>query len=137
MNEFSVLVAVAALVILLVLSEIVAAVLPVVIVVTLVPPHEREDLARLLAACDSSRRLRLWPALRTAVEARRRARRRAHRRDPLRNAAGDRDAPFSGARNGAIEINPPWRGTADADRLRDPTGARPFLPYSPGPAGDR
>ncbi|GIE78907.1 hypothetical protein Aph02nite_48570 [Actinoplanes philippinensis] len=58
---------------LLVLTEIAAAVLPMVIVLLFVPPHERDGLARLLAACDSSRRLRLWPALRAAVRARRRA----------------------------------------------------------------
>ncbi|GAA4942337.1 hypothetical protein [Actinoplanes utahensis] len=56
----------------IVLTEIVAAALPVVIVITVVPPEEREALARLLAACDSSRRLRLWPALRLAVRERRR-----------------------------------------------------------------
>jgi hypothetical protein len=58
---------------LLVLTEIIAAVLPMVIVLLFVPPHERDGLARLLAVCDSSRRLRLWPALRAAVAARRRA----------------------------------------------------------------
>lgn len=62
----------ATIVILLVLTEITSAVLPIVIVLLFVPPHERADLARLIAACDSSRRLRLWPALRVAVLARRR-----------------------------------------------------------------
>jgi hypothetical protein len=60
----------------LILTELVAATLPVVIVIAMVPPEERESLARLLAACDSSRRLRLWPALRLAVRARRRQLRR-------------------------------------------------------------
>ncbi|GIE91313.1 hypothetical protein [Actinoplanes regularis] len=55
----------------LVLTELVAAALPVIIVIAMVPPHEREGLARLLAACDSSRRLRLWTALRLAVRDRR------------------------------------------------------------------
>jgi hypothetical protein len=128
MNEFALLVAVAVLVASLVLSEIVAAVLPIIIVVVLIPPQERDDLARLLAACDSSRRLRLWSALRTAVEARRRARRRAHRRDPLRNAAGDREGPFSGARGGEMEINLPWRDAAYSDRP---------LRHSNGPSDDR
>jgi len=57
----------------LVMTELVAAALPVVIVIAVVPPEEREGLAKLLAACDSSRRLRLWPALRLAVRARREA----------------------------------------------------------------
>ncbi|MET7396946.1 hypothetical protein ABZS66_26030 [Dactylosporangium sp. NPDC005572] len=62
---------------LIVLTELVAAALPVVIVIAMVPPEEREGLARLIAACDSSRRLRLWPALRLAVRARREEARRA------------------------------------------------------------
>ncbi|MEU4237360.1 hypothetical protein [Actinoplanes sp. NPDC026619] len=56
---------------LLILTEIVAAALPVIIIIVAVPPEEREALAKLLAACDSSRKLRLWPALRLAVRARR------------------------------------------------------------------
>jgi hypothetical protein len=54
--------------------EVLAAVLPMLIVVLFVPPAERFGLAALLAAADSSARLRLWPALRLAVIARRRAR---------------------------------------------------------------
>jgi hypothetical protein len=114
MNEFSVLVAVAVLVTLLVLSEIAAAVLPLIIVVTLVPPEERDDLARVLAACDSSRRLRLWPALRTAVEARRRAR----RQDPLRNATGDPGPAYAWTGNGGPVVNPPRPYTADRNQPR-------------------
>jgi hypothetical protein len=53
--------------------EVAAAVLPLLIVVTLVPSHERTAVAEMLAAIDSSRRLRLWPALRVAVAARRSA----------------------------------------------------------------
>jgi hypothetical protein len=49
-------------------------VLPILIVIVLVPPEQRDDLARVVAACDSSRRLRAWRALRLAVEARRRER---------------------------------------------------------------
>jgi hypothetical protein len=56
---------------LLILTELVAAALPVIIVIAMVPPQERDGLARLLAVCDSSRKLRLWPALRLAVRARR------------------------------------------------------------------
>lgn len=70
---------VAALVMFVVVSELVAAAIPMIIVITLVPPHERADLARVLAAADSSRRLRLWPALRLATTARRRQRDRHHR----------------------------------------------------------
>jgi len=76
MNEFAVLAAVATLVILVVLAEIAAAALPLIIVITLVPPHERPELAAVLAACDSSRKLRLWAALQAAVKARRLRRRR-------------------------------------------------------------
>ena len=76
MNEFAVVAAVAVLVMLFVIAEIAAAVLPLIIVVALVPPEERHGLAELLAATDSSRRLRLWPALRVAVAARRNQRQR-------------------------------------------------------------
>jgi len=67
-----VLAAIGTLVVLL-LTELVAAVLPILVVVALVPPEERGELADLLAAADSRRRLRLWRALRVAVHARRRA----------------------------------------------------------------
>jgi hypothetical protein len=69
-TDYVVIVAVGALA-LLVLTELVAAALPVLIVIAMVPPEEREGLAKLLAACDSSRKLRLWRALRLAVRARR------------------------------------------------------------------
>lgn len=75
MTDYIVIVALGALVV-LVLTELVAAALPVLIVIAMVPPEEREGLARLLAACDSSRRLRLWPALRLATLARREQARR-------------------------------------------------------------
>ncbi|WP_127503086.1 hypothetical protein [Actinoplanes solisilvae] len=67
---------VAALVALCVLAELLAAVVPLVVVIAFVPPEERPALAVTLAAADSSRRLRLWPALRVAVTARRVSRRR-------------------------------------------------------------
>lgn len=70
MTDYAVIAAVGTLAI-IVLTELVAAALPVIIVIATVPPHEREELAKLLAACDSSRKLRLWPALRIAVRARR------------------------------------------------------------------
>jgi hypothetical protein len=73
MNDLVVVAAVAALVVLIVMVELAAAVLPVLIVVTMVPPGERQGLAELMAAADSSRRLRVWSALRLAVAARRRA----------------------------------------------------------------
>lgn len=74
MNEIAVIAAIAALIMLFVLAEIAAAVLPLIIVVALVPPEERADLAKVVAACDSSRRLRFWPALRAAVTMRRQQR---------------------------------------------------------------
>lgn len=63
--------AIAAVVILVVFAEVAAAVLPVIIILALVPPEERQGLAELIAATDSSRKLRVWPALRLAVAARR------------------------------------------------------------------
>lgn len=95
MTDFAVLAAVAALVMLFVLAEIVAAVLPVIIVVTLVPPAEREGLAKVIAACDSSSKLRVWSALRVAVRARRAQRREPE--DPNLNRHGDLDAAFGNA----------------------------------------
>jgi len=80
---------IAALVLLFVVSEIVAAVLPLMIVLLAVPDREREALARVLAALDSSRRLRLWTTLRFAVTMRRQERQQARKataaRDPRRN----------------------------------------------------
>jgi hypothetical protein len=70
---------------LLVLTELVAAALPVVIVLAVVPPEEREGLAKLLAACDSSRKLRLWRTLRLAV--------RTRREEATGTRAGDRGHP--------------------------------------------
>ena len=78
MTDYMVFVVLGALAV-LILTELVAATLPVLIVIATVPPEEREGLAKLLAACDSSRRLRLWPALRLAVRARRAEARRARR----------------------------------------------------------
>jgi len=75
MTSLAVVATVAGLVAFLIVSEVVAAVLPLVIVVAFVPPEERRGLAELLAATDSSRRLRLWPALRAAATARRSRRR--------------------------------------------------------------
>ncbi|WP_412741707.1 hypothetical protein [Krasilnikovia sp. MM14-A1004] len=86
MTGFVVLVAAGALAV-LILTELVAAALPVLIVIAVVPPEEREGLAKLLAACDSSPKLRLWTALRLAVWARRdeakHARTDAHRQHPV------------------------------------------------------
>lgn len=58
--------------------EMLAAVLPLVIVMLFVPPGERAELAAVLAAADSSPRLRFWSAANVAVLARRR-RQRARR----------------------------------------------------------
>ena len=65
---------VAVVVIVIVALEMLTAVLPLLIVILFVPPEERADLADVLAAADSSPRLRLWPALTAAVIARRRQR---------------------------------------------------------------
>jgi hypothetical protein len=70
----------------IILTELIAAALPVVIVIALVPPEQREALARLLAVCDSSRKLRLWKALRIAVRARRAQIRATQRRRPRAEA---------------------------------------------------
>ena len=90
---------IALLVLLFVLSEIVAAVLPLVIVLMAVPAREREALARVLAALDSSRRLRLWTTLRFAVTMRRQERRLAREaaaaRDPRRNPYAHLNAHFA------------------------------------------
>lgn len=53
------------------LTELLAAALPLLLVITMVPHQERAQLAELIAAVDQSRRLRLWPALRAAIAARR------------------------------------------------------------------
>jgi hypothetical protein len=79
-------------------AEVLAAVLPLVIVLTFVPPEQRDPLARLLAACDSSRRLRFWPALRVAVRARRHERQRP---EPDRNTP----PAFGHARGHDLPIN--------------------------------
>jgi hypothetical protein len=71
MSTFAAVIAIAVLVSLIIIVELVAAVVPIIVIVTLVPAEERIALAQLLANADSSRRLRLWPALRAAVIARR------------------------------------------------------------------
>lgn len=69
--------ALSVLVVLVLVVELLAATVPMLIVITMVPPEEREALARVLAAADSSRRLRLWPALRAAIAGREAVRREA------------------------------------------------------------
>ncbi|GAA0934753.1 hypothetical protein [Virgisporangium aurantiacum] len=73
---------VAVVVIVVVALEMLTAVLPLIIVIAFVPPGERADLAELLAAADSSPKLRLWPALNAAVVARRRRRKAMARERP-------------------------------------------------------
>lgn len=107
MVSVTVLVAVALTVLVIVVAEVLAAVLPLVIVLMFVPPEQRDSLAHLLAACDNSRRLRFWPALRVAVRARR-GRRRRH--GPDLNSP-----PSFGAGNG-LPINPSHRRTTAYDR---------------------
>lgn len=55
----------------IVITEVVVAIVPLLLVLALVPRDERRELAEVLAALDSRRRLRLWPTLRYAVNARR------------------------------------------------------------------
>jgi hypothetical protein len=62
---------VAILVVCVLMVEIAAAIAPILIILTLVPREDRAGLAHLLAQVDSSRRLRLWPALRAATARRR------------------------------------------------------------------
>lgn len=59
------------LIVLIGLTELLAASIPLLLVILMVPHHERAQLAELIAAADRSRRLRLWPALRAAIAARR------------------------------------------------------------------
>ncbi|HEU4349953.1 MAG TPA: hypothetical protein VFR35_19420 [Actinoplanes sp.] len=138
--------AVAALVMLFVLAEIAAAVLPLIIVMTLVPPEQRHELAEVLAACDSSRKIRLWTSLRAAVKARRTQHDRAARaasphcaekqHDRAARAASphctesgylnpgrDHEQPFDPARaSAAAAVNPPRRYHPDARRPPSPAG---------------
>jgi hypothetical protein len=81
-NSLAVPATVAAVVVLLVVTELLTAVLPLIIVLVMVPPEERHGVAELLAAADSSRRLRFWRALRVAVLARRLDRARNERHNP-------------------------------------------------------
>ncbi|WP_033344150.1 hypothetical protein [Catenuloplanes japonicus] len=71
MSTFVAFVVVAIVVVFFLVVELVVATIPLLIVVTLVPPGERRELAEVLAAADHGRRLRVWPALRAAVAARR------------------------------------------------------------------
>lgn len=118
MNDFAVLAAVAALVMLFVLAEIAAAVLPVIIVVALVPPEERDGLAKVIAACDSSRKLRVWPALRLAVTARRAELRKPD--DVNLNRHRDLDDAFGRAGNGNAAMN----ASFTHDRPQSPAGGQ-------------
>ena len=74
MRDVLVVLFVVILVVAVVAAEVLAAVLPMIIIITMVPSQERAELAQLMAAADSSHRLRVWSALRVAVLARRRAR---------------------------------------------------------------
>jgi hypothetical protein len=129
-NQFAVLAAIAALVMLFVLAEIAAAVLPLIIVLTLVPPAERRELAHLLAACDSSRKLRIWTALRAAVMARRRRRAKESRRntDPILNQPDGMDEPFDEARRNIPPTNPARNRGPSYDQPQSPAGNQPSDP---------
>jgi hypothetical protein len=71
MDHFVIVLVVGPLIAIVAVTEVLAAILPLLVVVLLVPPEQRAQLAELVAAADSSRRLRLWPALRLAATARR------------------------------------------------------------------
>lgn len=99
---------VALIVVLIVLSEILAAVIPLIIVLTCVPAEERDGLARVLAAIDSSRRLRAWSALKLAVTLRRQELEHARMaQDPLRNPYTHLNAHFANL-PGDTPLNPPY-----------------------------
>ncbi|MEU8817512.1 hypothetical protein [Actinoplanes sp. NPDC048796] len=99
---------VALLVFLFLISEIMSAVVPLIIVLTCVSGRDRETLAEVLAALDSSRRLRLWPALRFAVVLRRQERRLARAaRDPRRNPYAHLNEHFANM-PGDAPLNPPY-----------------------------
>lgn len=108
---------VAAVVLVIVLTEIIAAAVPLLIVITLVPAHERQELAGLLAACDSSRKLRFWTALDVAVKARRMRASKA--------ATPGAAMPTGGrAEHQAAMPDANWEWAADADR--GPWNSRPY-----------
>jgi hypothetical protein len=110
---------IAFLVLLFVLSEIASAVLPLIIVLAFVPSQNREELATVLAALDSSRRLRLWPALRFAVTMRRQERKVAgEARDPERNPYAHLNEHFARMPEEA-PLNQPY-GCADAEKPVSP-----------------
>ncbi|MCM4084775.1 hypothetical protein [Paractinoplanes hotanensis] len=111
---------VALIVLLVVLSEIVAAVIPLIIVLTCVPVGERDALARVLAALDSSRRLRVWSALRLAVTLRRQEIEHARvARDPRMNPYSHLNAYFAEP-SAAAPVNPPYdRAEPVSPPLRD------------------
>ena len=123
---------VALLVVLVVLTEIVSAVLPLVIVLICVPERERDSLARLLAVCDSSRRLRMWPALRLAVVLRRQelaVQREA--RDPERNPYAHLEAHFAQMPEDA-PVNAPHAVIGlPPDGLAGSSGPAPAVPPCP------
>ncbi|WP_249997684.1 hypothetical protein [Actinoplanes sp. M2I2] len=100
---------VALIVLLIVLSEILAAVLPLIIILTCVPARDRDGLARVLAAIDSSRRLRIWSALRLAVTLRRQEIEHARvSRDPCQNPYAHLNAYFADL-PGDAPLNQPHR----------------------------
>lgn len=118
MNGLAVPAAVAALVLLFLVTELAAAVLPLLIVIVCVPPQHRDALARLVAAADSSRRLRLWSALRLAIKGRRLDRERA-RGFPMDPSQG-LETPFRWVAAVGRPVNPPFVGARPTDRDRVP-----------------
>jgi hypothetical protein len=125
MDKFAVPAIVALLVVLFILTEIASAVLPLLIVIAFVPTGDRDALAQVVAACDTSRKLRIWPALRLAVALRRQEQQRA--RDPRLSPRGDLDLHFWLTAHGAPVINPPYgcAGPVDPGRSAPTPPARP------------
>lgn len=75
-------------------------------------------MVKLLAACDSSRKPRIWKALRAAVRARRAE---LARRDPYLNPIPDPEGTFGQVRTREPAVNRPRGYVPDADHPRSPT----------------
>ena len=117
MNQYVLPAVIAALVVLIVLTEIAAAVVPLIIVLTCVPAADRPALAHLIAACDNSRKLRAWPALRAAVAYRRHQRAVA---DHLLNPSAPALFPAACPACGHPPLNPPYHSSRVAEPSRIP-----------------
>lgn len=72
MRDWLIFFLIAALVFIVAISELMAAVLPILIVVTLVPPHERAELAELIAEARGTSRFGMRAVMRAAMAVRKR-----------------------------------------------------------------